>query len=322
MSTVRTLKMSQVHPAADQPRKRFDPAYLEELKGSIKTYGLMQPIVVRPDNKAGGYEIVAGECRWRAHELAGKRSIRVIIRTVKTGLDQFKASMSENITRRDMTPLEEARGFQRILDEEPGATPESVAGDFSKTVQYVKLRLALLKLRDDIAKLVEDGHIGTQAAVQIAALNHANQGQVLAKFARDEFKSDNEMVHFAYAMRQQQDQGVLLQVEELTEDQRKERAVVQRTTRTTLDKIEMVRQLLEEIAGTGTVQLAEALGGQVSTRLDQLDRVAESLTRARFQLKQAKAHAEAAEVVTINPAAEAEGDEEQAHQDTRVLVAA
>ncbi|WP_449475198.1 ParB/RepB/Spo0J family partition protein [Streptomyces abikoensis] len=315
------MKMKQVHPAADQPRKHFDPAYLEELKGSIQTYGLYQPIVVRPDNKLGGYEIVAGECRWRAHKLAGKSSIRVIVRSVRNRLDQFKASMSENLTRRDMTPLEEARGFQRILDEEEGSTVESVAGDFFKTVQYVKLRLALLKLRDDVAKLVEDGHIGTQAAVQIAALTHGNQGQILAKFARDEFKSDNEILHFAYAMKLQQDQGVLLQMEEMTEDQRKERAAVQRTTRTSLDKIEMVRQLLEEIASTGAVQLAEALGGQVGARLDQLDRVAESLTKARFQLKQAKAHAEVAEVITLNPHAEADSSE-NAEQDTRELVAA
>ncbi|MFF4408555.1 ParB/RepB/Spo0J family partition protein [Streptomyces sp. NPDC001407] len=322
MATVRVLKMSQVHRNPHQPREHFDPVALEELKNSIIRYGLLQDIVVRPDNERGGYEIVAGERRWRAHQLAGKSKIRAKILTVAGELHQFKASMSENINREDMTPFEEARGFQRILDEEEGATIESVAKDFSKTVLYVNMRLALLDLHADVAKVVEDGHIGILAGVKIAALNHTNQGQILAKFARGEFKGDNEIVHFAYAMKQQQEQPVLLEAEELTEDQRAERVAAQKQARGTLDKIEQVRALLEDIARTDPMRLAEALAGQVGARLDQLDRVAESLSKARFQLRQARAHAEAAEVVTINPAAEADEHDTDTVEAPRELVAA
>ncbi len=165
----RVLKMSQVHRNPRQPREHFDDAALQELASSIDEYGLMQAIEVRPDDERGGYEIVAGERRWRAHQILKRTKIRATITSEKSELRRFKRSVSENVNREDMTPLEEARAFQRILDEEEGATPESVAADFSKTTAYVKLRLALLDLREDVAKLVESKTIGTQAAVQIAA---------------------------------------------------------------------------------------------------------------------------------------------------------
>ncbi|WP_150249844.1 ParB/RepB/Spo0J family partition protein [Streptomyces albofaciens] len=299
----RVLKMSQVHRNPRQPREHFDDAALQELASSIDEYGLMQAIEVRPDDERGGYEIVAGERRWRAHQILKRTKIRATITSEKSELRRFKRSVSENVNREDMTPLEEARAFQRILDEEEGATPESVAADFSKTTAYVKLRLALLDLREDVAKLVESKTIGTQAAVQIAALSHANQAAVLAKFSRGELASDNEIVHFAYAMRQQQEQAVLMITEELTEEQRTERAAAQKKTRTTLDKIEQVRAMLDEIGASDPLKLAQALEGGVGARLEQLDRVAESLTKARFQLKQAKAHSEAKELVQVNPEA-------------------
>lgn len=297
----RVLKMSQVHRNPRQPREYFDQDALNELAKSIDKYGLMQNIEVRPDNEHGGYEIVSGERRWRAHQILGRTKIRANIISEKSEIQRFKRSMSENVNREDMTPFEEARGFQRILDEEDGATIESVAADFGKTTTYIKLRLALLDLREEVAKHVEAGTIGTQAAVQIAALSHANQGALLAKFARGEFASDNEIVHFAYAMRQQQDQAVLMIVEEMTDEERQQRAGAQKRTRGTLDRIEQVRGLLDEIARTDPMKLAELLEGQVGARLEQLDRVAESLTKARFQVKQAKAHAEARSLVTVNP---------------------
>lgn len=318
----RVLKMSQVHRNPRQPREYFSEDALNELATSIDKYGLMQNIEVRPDNEQGGYEIVSGERRFRAHQILGRTKIRANIISEKNELQRFKRSMSENVTREDMTPFEEAHGYQRILDEEEGATIESVAADFAKTTTYVKLRLALLDLRIEVQELVQDGKIGTQAAVQIAALNLANQGSVLSKFVRGEFASDNEIVHFAYAMKQQQDQAVLMVVEEMTEEQRTERAAAQKKTRSTLDKIEQVRALLDEIGKTEPLKLAETLETQVGARLEQLDRVAESLTKARFQLKQAKAHAEARQLVTVNPEAEADHTEESDVADEREAVAA
>ncbi|MFD9374647.1 ParB/RepB/Spo0J family partition protein [Streptomyces sp. NPDC059999] len=301
--TYRTVKMSQVRPNPNQPREYFNEEAIQELAKAIATYGQMTPIEVAPDDAQGGYQIISGERRYRALTVLGKSTIKVSVVSEKNELRRFKRSMSENVNREDMTPFEEANGYQRILDEEEGATITTVAADFGKTIAYVKLRLALLDLRLEFQKLVQDGQIGTQAAVQIAALSFANQGALLSKFARGEFKADNEIVHFAFAMKQQQDQQVLMITEDLTDEQREERASAQKKTKGTLDKIEQVRAMLDEIAKTDPIKLAQALEGQVGARLDQLDRVAESLTKARWQLKQAKAHAEAAELIAVNPEA-------------------
>lgn len=308
MSTIRTVKMSQVRRNPNQPREYFNEEALKELAASIENYGLITAIEVRPVDK--GYEIVSGERRWRAHQLLEKATIKVSVISEKDDLRAFKRSVSENVNREDMTPFEEANAYQRILDEEGGATEKTVAADFGKTVAYVKLRLQLLNLRLEFQKIVSEGKIGTQAAVQIAQLSLANQGAMLSKFTRGDFESDNQIVHFAYAMKQQQNQAVLMITEDLTPEQKEKRAASQRKTKTTLDKIEQIRALLDEIGATSELKLAEALEGEVGKRLEQLDRVAESLTKARFQLKQAKAHAEAREIL-VNPEAEAEEHTEQ-----------
>ncbi|MFG2143615.1 ParB/RepB/Spo0J family partition protein [Streptomyces sp. NPDC048696] len=302
---LRTLKMSQVHRNPRQPREYFNEDALRELATSIEKYGQMQAIEVRPDNDQGGYEIVAGERRWRALQILGRTTIKATVISEKSEIRRFKRSMSENVNREDMTPFEEAHGYQRILDDEEGATIESVAADFGKTTTYVKLRLQLLDLRTEFQQLVQDGKVGTQAAVKIAQLSLANQGALLSKFVRGEFKSDNELVHFAFAMRQQQDQAVMMIVEGLTEEQRAERAVAQKKTQTALDDIERLCAKLDEIAKTDEVKLAQALEGQFAARMEQLERVSAALAKARFQVKQAKAHAEAKDLVTINPAAQA-----------------
>ncbi|MGW0898924.1 ParB/RepB/Spo0J family partition protein [Streptomyces goshikiensis] len=301
--TYRTVKMTQVRPNPRQPREYFNEEAIQELAKAIDTYGQISPIEVAADDTQGGYQIISGERRYRALTVLGRSTVKVSIVSEKSELRRFKRSMSENVNRKEMTPFEEANGYQRILDEEEGATVETVADDFGKTTAYVKLRLALLNLRLEFQKLVQDGQIGTQAAVQIAALSFANQGALLSKFARGEFKADNEIVHFAFAMKAQQDQQVLMITEDLTDEQREQRAAAQKKTKGTLDKIELVRAMLDEIAKTDPIKLAQALEGQVGARLDQLDRVADSLAKARWQLKQARAHAEAAELIAVNPEA-------------------
>ncbi|MEU2590801.1 ParB/RepB/Spo0J family partition protein [Streptomyces albidoflavus] len=292
----KNIKMAQIVRREDQPREFFDEAALGELAESIKEYGLIQPIVVRKI-ESGKYEIVAGERRWRAHKLLNAITIQASITSEADDLRAFKKSASENLQRLDMTPLEEGRAFQRVLDEEEGATEASVAADFKKTVPFVRQRLALLKLIPEFAEHVNKGDVGTQAGVQLAALNPANQRAVLAKWARGDFAGDNQLVHFAYAMKEQQEQTISMLLEELTEEQRQERAKAQAKARNTLDGIEKIRGLLEQIVKADPAELAKALEGQVGARLEQMDRVADAVQKARFQLRQAKAHAEAAEVI-------------------------
>lgn len=304
-----TLKMRQIHRNPNQPRKTFDEDALKELAESIKEHGLLQPIVVR--KVEGGYELVAGERRFRANGLADNITIDAKILLPEgeseiSDMDSFKKAMAENLNREDMLPLEEARGFKKVLDEEEGATPASVAKAFSKSVQFVNQRLALLALRPEIQAAVDLGHIGTQAAVQIAALSKDNQKAVFQDWKKGD-KNDNQLVHIAYAMRKQEKaatQDSMVDVDEMTPEEKAERSRAQAKTKSDLDAIEGMWALLDSIGKADPMELARALAGEVGKRLEQMDRVADVVQKARFQLRQAKAHADASEIM-VNPAAAA-----------------
>ncbi|MFK0106396.1 ParB/RepB/Spo0J family partition protein [Streptomyces sp. NPDC091217] len=298
--TIETLPIDQIRRNERQPREYFEPNALQELADSIKRFGLMQPIEVR---RAGDqYEIVAGERRWRAHQLAELAEIKVIVTDDSlTEMERFKRSVAENINRADMTPMEEARAFNRILKEQEGAEAKDVAKEFGKSTQYVMLRLALLDLTEEVQQHVNSGAIGTQAAVQIAALTPGNQAAVLKKWAGGAFAGDNELVHFAYALKQQQNQVVAMIVEDMSPEEREERQRERAATRKNIDRIEHVLGLLDELAKADPMKLAIALEGEVTKRLEQMDRVADAMAKARFNMRQAKAHAEAREIARLNP---------------------
>jgi ParB family chromosome partitioning protein len=324
------LKMRQIHRNPNQPRKTFDEGALKELADSIKEHGLLQPIVVR--KVAEGYELVAGERRFRANELADNITIEAKILLPEGGaeisdMDSFEKAMAENLNREDMLPLEEARGFKKVLDDKYDGDSDrvpAVAKTFSKSVQFVNQRLALLALRPEIQAAVDLGHIGTQAAVQIAALSKDNQAAVFQDWKKGD-KSDNELVHIAYAMRKQETaatQDSMVDVDEMTSEEKAERSRAQAKTKSDLDAIEGMWALLDSIGKADPVELARALAGEVGKRLAQMDRVADVVQKARFQLRQAKAHADASEIM-VNPAAAApdlvaEADAVLAHVDPAV----
>ncbi|WP_327413906.1 ParB/RepB/Spo0J family partition protein [Streptomyces sp. NBC_01233] len=310
-----SLKLSQIHRNESQPREHFDEVELQELADSISEHGQLQPIVVRK-RAAGGYEIVAGERRFRAHEIAGKITIDARIITGANGeaVDDaaaFEKAMVENINRADMLPLEEARGFKKLVDMQgPDVVLKDaiqiVAKKVSKTVQYVNVRLALLGLRPEVAAAVNLGHIGTQAAVQIAALTKDNQRGIFAKWKKDDL-TDNQLVHIAFAMRKQETaatQESMVAVEEMTPEQKAERTKETTKVKSAFDEIERLCGLLEGITKTDDQHLSKLLAGEVGQRLEQLDRAAKFLADARFQVRQAKAHAEASDII-VNAEAEA-----------------
>ncbi|MBX7551576.1 ParB/RepB/Spo0J family partition protein [Streptomyces sp. tea 10] len=303
------LKMRQIRRNPNQPRETFNEDALKELADSIKEHGLLQPVVVRKV-EGSGYELVAGERRFRANEMAGNITIEAKILLAEgeeiSDMESFTKAMAENLNREDMLPLEEARGFKKVLDGVEGAEPASVAKTFSKSVQYVNQRLALLNLRPEIQAAVDLGHIGTQAAVQIAALSKDNQKAVFEDWKKGD-KSDNQLVHIAYAMRKQEkaaQQDSMVDVKEMTPEEKAERSRAQAKTKSDLDEIERMCELLDSIGKADPMDLARALEGQVGKRLEQMDRVAAFVQKARFQLRQAKAHADASEIM-VNPEAAA-----------------
>ena len=149
------VRISEVEPNREQPRKKFDDDKLEELSESIKTYGLLQPILVQ--KRDGYYEIIAGERRWRAALKAGLKEIPVIVRDYSKK-EILELSLVENIQRENLNPIEEARAYKRLMDEF-GLSQEEVAQRVSKSRSAVANSLRLLRLEDNVQKMVIDGQI-------------------------------------------------------------------------------------------------------------------------------------------------------------------
>ncbi|MFJ8430498.1 ParB/RepB/Spo0J family partition protein [Kitasatospora sp. NPDC094019] len=321
----KALKMINIHPNPQQPREYFDAEKMAELTASVKEFGVMTPIEVRR-RPEGGYEIVMGERRYRANKEAGNTTIKAEIVDVPSDIKAFRRAMGENLGRCDMTPLEEGRGYRRILEEdtaEDGSplTEADVANAYGKTVRHVKIRIQLLDLVPEAQHHLTHGHIGLAAAHRISELKPENQQAVIKKWAKggDDGKAmdENSLLHFAHQVREQERQPGFFDVEELTEDEKTERRAAQIRTRNKLDQIERVRSLLEELAKTPLEDLASALEGQIGARLEQLERTAKSLQDAKFAIRQAKACADARRIVASS-AAEAPKQVESGTEDAEV----
>ncbi|PXA98345.1 chromosome partitioning protein ParB [Nostoc sp. 3335mG] len=151
-SGVRQLPVTALSPLPGQPRRFFDEAALDELAESISARGVIQPIVVRPHGK--GYQIVAGERRWRAAQRARLHEVPVVVRDF-TDAETMEIALVENIQRRDLTAIEEAEGYRRLIDEF-GHTQEALANLVAKSRSHVTNLLRLLELPKPIQDMVGD----------------------------------------------------------------------------------------------------------------------------------------------------------------------
>ncbi len=153
----RLVSIAQLHPSGHNPRKSFDDAGLGELADSIRNKGLLQPIIVRLDRARGGYEIVAGERRWRAAQKVGLHDVPVIVRELS---DQEVAEFAliENVQRTDLNPIEEASGYSELI-ERFGYTQEEVAEVIGKSRSHLANTLRLLRLPVSVQALVRDGQL-------------------------------------------------------------------------------------------------------------------------------------------------------------------
>ena len=151
------IRINEVEPNANQPRKAFDPSELETLAESINQYGMIQPITVRSVD--GMYQIITGERRWRAARMAGLSEVPVIIITAD---DKKVAELAlvENIQRSDLNPIEEAMGFAALI-EEYGLTQEEAAKRIGKSRSAVTNILRLLNLPESVRKMIESGELST-----------------------------------------------------------------------------------------------------------------------------------------------------------------
>ena len=160
------LKISQVEPNREQPRKQFDQAALEDLAGSIKQYGIIQPIIVT--KRDDYYEIIAGERRWRAAKIAGLKEIPVVIREY-TDKEIAEISLIENIQREDLNPVEEAQAYKKLI-EEYDLTQEELSDRISKSRTVIANTMRLLKLPEQVQQMLVQGTISAGHARALLGL--------------------------------------------------------------------------------------------------------------------------------------------------------
>jgi ParB family chromosome partitioning protein len=158
LRSTKDVPIEQLHPNADQPRRRFADEALEELSESIRTNGVLQPILVRHHPaRAGEYEIVAGERRWRAAQRAQLHQVPVVIRDIDDG-QALELALVENLQREDLSPLEEADAYHRLMDSF-AYTQESLAKNVGKSRSHIANTLRLRGLPDTVKALLDEGEL-------------------------------------------------------------------------------------------------------------------------------------------------------------------
>lgn len=162
-----TLRLNEIEPNREQPRRDFNDESISALADSIKEHGLLQPIVVRPID--GGYQIVAGERRWRACRMIGLSEVPVVIKDF-TDFETAQVALIENLQRENLNPIEEALGYQTLMDKF-GMTQEAVSKTIGKSRSTIANSLRLLNLPAEIKEMVRSGSISMSHAKALMSLD-------------------------------------------------------------------------------------------------------------------------------------------------------
>ncbi|MFF3654916.1 ParB/RepB/Spo0J family partition protein [Streptomyces olivochromogenes] len=201
-TTLKVIALDAIERDENQPREIFDPEKLQELADSIAEIGVQQAITVRYVSR-GKYVLVSGERRWRASRMAGLTEIPAMVMHGLEGgsetLEGFTRSVAENLGRADMSPLEEAKAFQKLVDF--GLTPEEVAKRVGKSWNHVDNRLQLLKLVPAVQEALIKGHLPVGLAWYAAQISPANQNAFLARWSRGQFATIRDAEQFCQRVR-------------------------------------------------------------------------------------------------------------------------
>jgi ParB family chromosome partitioning protein len=171
------VDIDAIAPGPMQPRTHFDEGSLEGLADSIRTHGVVQPLLVRRQGER--YELIAGERRWRAPRLAGLAKVPIVVKDVPDR-DLLEIALIENIQRENLNAIEEAQAYQRLI-ENVGLTQEALAARVGRDRSYITNYLRLLRLPDDLQKLVVEGRLSTGHARTILGLAHADLQRKIAR---------------------------------------------------------------------------------------------------------------------------------------------
>ena len=174
---IREIPIEEIRPSRVQPRKTFEPRGLQDLVASIRANGIIQPLLAR--EAGGGYELIAGERRYRAACMAGLRSVPTIVRTVEKESDPLELALIENLQREDLSPIEEAEAYQKLAAEH-GYTQELLSRRLGRARATIANMLRLLKLPDEVKDAIDGGVISTGHGKALLGLeDHAPIREVL-----------------------------------------------------------------------------------------------------------------------------------------------
>ena len=184
------LPISQVESCASQPRKQFDPESLADLADSIREHGIIQPLLVRP-LETGGYQLVAGERRWRAARMIGLTEVPVVIKEM-TETEVMELALIENLQRQDLNPLEEAAGYRELMTTY-GLTQDQVAKRVGKSRSAVANCLRLLTVPEEIQPFLRSGQLSAGHVKALAGMSDREEMVRIAKSAADKGLSVREV---------------------------------------------------------------------------------------------------------------------------------
>ena len=183
LATLSQLPVAEIHPSPRQPRRRFEAEATSGLADSIRSQGMLQPVVVRP-RVSGGYELIAGERRWRAAREAGVASVPAIVREADDR-DSLLLALVENVAREDLSAVEEARAYAVLLDEF-GLSLGDVAERVGRSKPAVSNRIRLLELPGDVLGMVERGQLSEgHARAVLAVPDHEQRRRLAQKIVRE-----------------------------------------------------------------------------------------------------------------------------------------
>lgn len=339
---LRTIPTSKIDRDPGQPREHFDEASLQELAKSMAKLGQLQPITVRYIPETKRFTLVMGERRWRAAQIAELPQMQaVVLHGAGDGLETFAKAVAENVGRENMTAIEEAKGFKKLVDGlvgedgkqvEPGYTVDEVAELVGKSGAYVQWRIDLLRLCPEAQEALVKNQLPVGLAWYVGKLSNQNQVRFLARWARGDFKSARDAEAFAQALhteeqRQEQQGSFFVLSEEATAarkdngqdalpgtidvpEEERERIVADRSKLVKkIDKLGEAGEILSLLAATDEEELALLLAGTPGgigghrLRIKHLQDIA---TKAMANLRKAEMVAEVrASGLTVNPDAEA-----------------
>ena len=250
---VMNLGIEEIRPDKGQPRRHFDDVHIEELAESIRSKGVLLPLIVRRSSE--GYVLVAGERRWRAAQKAGLRELPVMVREVSEK-EAFELALIENIQREDLNPIEEAEAFKRLI-EEHGLTQEELAARVGKDRSTVANALRLLRLPDGIKQAIVAGQLSMGHARALLAI--ADEGDL--RKAAEKVMAENLSVRAAEALVQRIKSKRLPKEKREAQGSAQVRHLVEKLQRRLGAKVE-----LKDKGGSGTLEIRYG-------SLQELDRV-------------------------------------------------